>query len=469
MKNLKSQFTLTLALACAAIVFSLAVCAQAQKLTGLAVFDGSNGRGPYAAMVQGPDGNFYGTTNSGGNFTQLGTFFRVTPSGKITSLYNFCSQPRCADGSLPSAAPVVGTDGNLYGVMSSGGAGRAGTIYRMTLEGKLTTLYAFCPTHPCADGVGPNGIILGGDGNFYGTTSAGGNASSSGTIFSISPTGQFKLLYTFCSLTPTCLDGDNPYYAPILGTDGNFYGVTYFGGTQGGGVLYELTPSGTYTVLYNFCGGVGGCNDNGTYDVTRDADGNFFGTTALNEFEITSTHQYISLRTWDMFVYPIWPYTGVTVANDGNVYGVVAGNYTNGGSIYEITPAGMYTTLYTFVNGIGTPPVGPLIQGTDGSLYGVATYGPGNDDGEVFKFSNHLSPLVETVPVMGPAGTSVLILGNGLTGSTSVTFNGVEAAFTVESDTYIKAAVPTGAISGTVSVVTPSGTLDSNPRFVVTR
>jgi uncharacterized repeat protein (TIGR03803 family) len=469
MQRKRQCFPSIAALTALAITFSLAVCAQAQKFTGLAVFNGLDGHGPYAAVVQGTDGNFYGTTNSGGNDTQSGTLFRVTPSGKITSLYSFCSQPKCADGGFLSSAPVVGTDGNLYGVTGDGGAGRAGTFYRMTLDGKLTTLYSFCPADPCASGAGPNGIILGGDGNFYGTTGAGGNASSSGTIFSISPTGQFKLLYTFCSLTPNCLDGDNPYYPPILGTDGNFYGVTYFGGTQEGGVLYELTPSGIYTVLYNFCGGLGGCNDNGTYDVARDANGNFFGTTAINEFEITSTNQFIALRTWDMFTYPVWPYTGVTVANDGNVYGVVAGNYNNAGSIYEITPGGMYTTLYTFESGVGSPPVGPLFQGTNGSLYGVATYGPGNYDGEVFKFSNSLSPLVETVPVAGAVGQSVLILGNGLTGSTSVTFNGVEAAFTVESDTYIRATVPKGATTGTVSVVTPSGTLNSNPRFVVSK
>src|SRR5277367_4497221 len=111
-----SKSLLTLSLALAAIPLSLAVCAQAQKMTGLAVFDGLNGNGPYSAMVQGTDGNFYGTTNRGGNITQSGTLFRVTPSGKLTSLYDFCSQPKCADGGFLSSAPVVGTDGNLYGV-----------------------------------------------------------------------------------------------------------------------------------------------------------------------------------------------------------------------------------------------------------------------------------------------------------------------------------------------------------------
>jgi uncharacterized protein (TIGR03437 family) len=83
--------------------------------------------------------------------------------------------------------------------------------------------------------------------------------------------------------------------------------------------------------------------------------------------------------------------------------------------------------------------------------------------------SNGLSPLVQTVPVAGKPGQSVIILGNGLTGSTSVTFNGVGAEFTVESDTYIKAVVPKGATTGTVSVTTPDGALSSNPQFVVTK
>jgi uncharacterized protein (TIGR03437 family) len=92
-----------------------------------------------------------------------------------------------------------------------------------------------------------------------------------------------------------------------------------------------------------------------------------------------------------------------------------------------------------------------------------------NGHGTVFKLSNRLSPLVKTVPVRGSVGASVIILGNNLTGSTSVTFNGVEAEFTVESGSYIKATVPAGATTGTVSVVTPTGTLNSNPQFVVTK
>jgi hypothetical protein len=132
-----------------------------------------------------------------------------------------------------------------------------------------------------------------------------------------------------------------------------------------------------------------------------------------------------------------------------------------------MTPEGAYTTLFTGEDGYS--PYGPLFQGTDGNLYGPAgNFNTGNH-GVIYRLSNGLSPLVETVPVAGPVGQSVIILGNNLTGSTSVTFNGVAAEFAVESDTHIKAVVPAGATTGMVSVVTPSGALNSNPQFVVTK
>lgn len=463
-------------LACA---FSLMPCAQAQILHTIAVFDGTNGNGPFASVVQGIDGNIYGTTDSGGNpNTQSGTLFRVTPSGKLTDLYNFCSKPRCTDGSSPITPPVVGTDGNLYGT-AGGGILNQGVVYKMTLSGEYSIVYSFCPAHPCTDGVYPGGIILGADGNFYGAAD-GGNANNGGLIFSISPAGQLTVLYTFCSGAPNCQDGTGPN-TPILGTDGNFYGVTRAGGSLGGGVLYELTPAGKYTVLYNFCEmtTLGNCSGIGEpYNVVRDADGNFFGTTEYSAtgspygsvFEITSSNQLLVLHNFDD--YNDWPYEGVMLGSDGKVYGVFGYDTKASGSIYKVTPEGVYSRIYTFKpedNSSGFPPVGPLFQGTDGNFYGVTPYGPGNYDGEVFKFSYNLGPLVETVPVAGAVGQSILILGNNLTGSTSVTFNGVEAAFTVESDTYIKATVPTGASTGVVSVVTPSGTLNSYPQFAVTK
>jgi hypothetical protein len=166
------------------------------------------------------------------------------------------------------------------------------------------------------------------------------------------------------------------------------------------------------------------------------------------------------------------PIFGITLANDGNFYGTSVDYGYDGGRLFEVTPKGVYTELYTFqcCNEGYDPFWQPPFQGTDGLLYGTTLYGPGNCCyGTIFTLDNGISPSVETVPTGGKAGQQVLILGNNLAGTSSVTFNGVAAKFIVESDTYIKAAVPKGATTGTVSVVTPSGTLDSNPQFVVTK
>jgi hypothetical protein len=156
-------------------------------------------------------------------------------------------------------------------------------------------------------------------------------------------------------------------------------------------------------------------------------------------------------------------------ANDGNFYGITGG-INGAGTLFQFTQSGALNTLYAWTCcGAGSNPRSTIFQEPNGNLYGsVAFYGD-QTDGAIYSFSNGLNPLVQTNPTMGKVGRSVLILGNGLTGSTSVTFNGVAAEFTVESDTYIKAVVPKGATTGTVSVVTPSGTLNSNPQFVVSR
>jgi uncharacterized repeat protein (TIGR03803 family) len=272
----------------------------------------------------------------------------------------------------------------------------------------------------------------------------------------------------------------------MQGSDGNLYGGTNAGG-NGGGEVYQLTLDGTFKVLQNFCYDFSDTCFTGAYPtrLVQDDQGNFFGTAANGGsynsgtvFEITSTNKFVGLHRFSYSggVAPIW---GLTLASDGNLYGVgtndanfagVVGNVPNiYGIIFRITPAGEFTTLASFYDGPG----GPLYQATDGQLYGTTGEGgPGNSGygyGTVFKLSIASGPLVKTVPAAGKVGRSVLILGNGLSGTTGVTFNGVQAAFTVESDTYIRATVPKGATTGTVSVFTPAGTLNSNPQFVVMR
>jgi uncharacterized repeat protein (TIGR03803 family) len=494
MKTSKFQLTLGLVLACAAFTFSLAVRAQAQTVTNFANFDGVDGARPFGQTVmQATNGRLYGTTTySGGasGIDGMGNVYELTPSGKLSNFYSFCSLANCADGANPFGTPILGSDGNLYGVTAFGGSDAsglngAGTVYKLTLEGKLTTLYAFCPTLPCTDGVNPNGIIQASDGNLYGATGGGGQFGD-GTIFEITSTGEFKSLYSFCSLVD-CVDGRAPQEPPIQGNDGNFYGTTAVGGTEAGGVFYELTASGTYTVLHNFCSLPDENCPEGTTPgpIVQDASGNFFGTTyeggshAGNYkgfgtvFKITPANQFSVLQSFNILnAHPSW---GVLLANDGNLYGSTQGSVVTGinnGTLFEITPENVFTELYAFGEEYpGSYVNTPLFQATDGNLYGTTTYGgsPRYNYGTVFRVSNGLSPLVETVPVRGTVGTSVLILGNNLTGSTSVTFNGASAEFTVESDSYIKATVPTGATTGVVSVVTPSGTLNSNPQFVVSK
>jgi uncharacterized repeat protein (TIGR03803 family) len=481
MKSSKTSLALVVAVACAAFIVSLVVPAQAQTLTQFDL-DGKNGYEPYTTVTQGTDGNFYGTTAFGGTHMD-GNIFRMTPTGEIINVYSFCSLPNCADGWGGGWPPILAPDENLYGVTY------ANTLYRLTMGGEFTTLFTFCGSE-CSY---PIGITLASDGNFYGTT-AGGGLSNNGTIFRVSLTGQYTVLHSFCSL-PNCTDGTYPLFPPIQGNDGNFYGTTFNGGSQGAGVVYKLTPSGVYKVIHNFCAfGNRNC-PGGTNPATlvQDAEGNFVGATQSGGahyngvvFKITPAGHYSVLYDFsDSSASVGWSSAGLTLASDGNLYGVLGGGPSGSwdpnvpGGIYRITPEGEFTPLYRFCQWArcGFNPLAPLVQATDGTFYGTTAFGgmPGGGDldfpgyGTAFQFANGLSPLVETVPVAGSLGQSVLILGNGLSGASSVTFNGVPAEFKVEKDTFIRATVPAGATTGTVSVVTPSGTLNSNPQFVVTK
>jgi uncharacterized repeat protein (TIGR03803 family) len=173
-----------------------AIGSQAQTFKTLLSFNGGDGRYPfYESLVQGPDGNFYGTTVAGGaNCARphCGTVFKITPAGKLTTIYSFCTQPGCADGNDPYAGLVQATDGNFYGTTTGGGAncaipGNCATVFKITPAGTLTTLYTFCSKTNCPDGNDPYaGLVQATDGNFYGATNAGG-PKNLGTVFKITP------------------------------------------------------------------------------------------------------------------------------------------------------------------------------------------------------------------------------------------------------------------------------------------
>jgi uncharacterized repeat protein (TIGR03803 family) len=248
-------------------------------LTTLHSFDGADGSQPLAGLVQGSDGNFYGTTNMGGSQGD-GEIFKITPSGTLTTLHSFCSRTACKDGRNPFAGLVQGTDGNLYGTTLEGGAKGFGTVFKITPSGTLTTLHSFCTQSGCPDGQFPQtGLVQATNGNLYGTTITGG-AYGDGTIFEITTSGTLTTLYNVCSQSG-CPDGNYLYAGLIQATDGNLYGIMDVGGTNDSGTIFKITLSGTLTTLYNFCS-QSGCTD-GQYPaggLVQDTNGNLYGMTA---------------------------------------------------------------------------------------------------------------------------------------------------------------------------------------------
>ena len=465
---------IALAAGIALLTLSAARSAQAQTFAVLQNLGATEGANPYAGLTQATDGNLYGTAFNGG--IGYGTLFKITPSGALTALYTFCSQSGCTDGQNPVAGLVQATNGNLYGTTESGGASSAGTVFKITSTGTLTTLYSFCSQAGCPDGQFPlASLVQGIDGNLYGTTFFGGGIVDAGTIFKITPSGALTTLYSFCSQS-VCTDGSDPS-GLVQSTDGNFYGTTREGGLNDYGTVFRITPTGTLTTLHSF----GSQSTDGIYPyagLVQATDGNFYGTTYVGGGNSSGTVFRIKPNGTLTTLYAFCsqsgctdgqgPGAGLVQATDGSLYGTtVYGGANLDGTVFKVTPTGTLTTLHSFEGTDGDFPMSALVQGTDGNLYGTTTGGGASGGGTVFSLSMGLAPFVETQPTLGPVGIPVKILGTNLTGATSVTFNGTPAVFTVFSSSLIGAKVPAGATTGTVQVVTPSGTLSSNVPFRV--
>jgi uncharacterized repeat protein (TIGR03803 family) len=478
MKNLNS-----LKIACAVAMFcaATAMLSLAQDtLTTLISFDGLNGSWPYMVLTQGADGNFYGTTNEGGvNFG--GTVFRMTPAGTLTTLYTFCSQTNCADGASPLGALVQAADGDFYGTTDGGGTHGWGTVFKITPEGKLTTLYNFCARQNCADGENPwAGLTLGRNGNFYGTTHGYYNPSNPGTVFEITPAGKLTTLHSFIGT-----DGDGPFGGLVLATNGNFYGETESGGTTGDGTIFEITPGGYLTTLFTFDGTDGTFPEGG---LIQAANGAFYGVAGaggnpgcLNGgcgtvFEVTSAGKLTTLHKFCSFpnctdgVYPFGP---LVQGTDGNFYGTTSGEEdVSDGTIFEMTPGGTLTTLYTFCSqpdcSDGATPTAGMLQATNGMFYGTTSQAGSGGDGTIFGLSTGLGPFVKTQPTFANEGATIGIFGQGFNSSSVVQFGGVQAtSVRVAQPTLLEAVVPAGALTGSVTVTTNGTTLTSNQPFRV--
>lgn len=470
------------------LCIATAIASPAQTLTTLVSFNSGDGGFPnYGSLVQGRNGNLYGITAGGGHGLDCGpytfvcgTVFVITPTGKLTTLHSFCLEAGCPDGESPQSGLVLASNGNFYGTTYLGGANRGGTVFQITPEGTLTTIYNFCAQANCSDGDMTSApLVKGENGNFYGGNNYGVN--NCGTLFEVTSTGTLTTLYSF-----ECNDGEEPSTGLVEATNGNFYGTTQEGGPYGNGVFYKLTPSGEETTLYMFCATGGSCPDGATPlgSLLETSDGNLYGTTDLGGenqdgtiFEMTTAGK---LTTLHMFTGADGsnPQGGLVKATDGNLYGTTtSGGANSSGTIFQITPAGKLTTLYNFCSqpdcADGEAPQAQLMQATNGLLYGSTQTGgevkcnSGYGCGTIFSLNMGLSPFVTTQPTAGKTGATVIILGNNLTGSTGVSFNGTAATFTVVSDTEIRATVPTGATTGPVAVTTPGGVLASNLVFRV--
>jgi uncharacterized repeat protein (TIGR03803 family) len=317
-----------------------------------------DGAAPLAGLVQATNGALYGTT--GGYVAKgYGTVFKITPDGTLTTLYSFCPQSDCTDGAYPGALVQAAANGDFFGTTPSGGTNLYGTVFKITPSGTLTTLYSFCSQTNCADGDAPQAglLVQAANEDLYGTTLSGGASPGpygfgGGTVFKITPSGTLTTLYSFCSQSG-CTDGGGPEAGLVQATNGDLYGTTQYGGANSYGTVFKITPGGTLTTLYSFCP-QSGCTDGAE------------------------------------------PEAGLVQAANGDFYGTTSGGGANGnyGTVFKITPGGTLTTLYSFCSQTnctdGFQPRAGLVQATNGDLYGTTVGGAASGNynyGTVFKIT----------------------------------------------------------------------------------
>jgi len=289
---------------------------------------GSAGSSPGAALVQGPDGILYGTTQKGGS-KGFGTIFKTTTNGVLAPLLNF----NATDGIAPIAAMIVGADGALYGTTKLGGTYNDGLAFRITTTGARTILGTFNKM----DGAQPTELLQAANGSFYGTTIEGG-ANGNGSIFQIDTNGTLTSLASFNYTN----GGSLPFAGVVQTPDGNFFGTTYEGGTYGYGTVFQMSPSSVITTLYSFTGmGDGG-----------------------------------------------HPAAALTLGNDGNFYGTTAYGGTDGdGTVFRLAPNGALVSLVQFDGYDGANPEAALVLGSDGNFYGTTENGGTNGMGAIFRLN----------------------------------------------------------------------------------
>ncbi len=394
-------------------------------LTVLRFLKAADGINPKSNLIQATDGNFYGTCYKGGT-NSVGTIFKITTAGSFTVVRNLTYS---ADGGYPYGSLFQNTDGFLYGMMASGGANGAGTIYKLSTSGSYTVLHSLQAT---TEGSTPNGeLVKGNDGNLYALASTGGTYNM-GTAFKVTTAGAVTRLAIFngaatgnapqgslakgkdsayyfttssggansagtivkmCGGTSSVLfsfnksvTGGTPVGSLLLANDGNLYGTASVGGSNNSGVIFKITPGGTYTVLRHLnsradgaapLGGLIQASDGFLYGMNSGGGANSGGTI----FKISLNGAYTVLRHLTYATDGGAPQGNLVQASDGNLYGIATG----GGKIFRITLSGTFTVIHTLGSNEGSYPMGSLIQAKDGNLYGTCNDGGTYSSGTIFQ------------------------------------------------------------------------------------
>jgi uncharacterized repeat protein (TIGR03803 family) len=322
----------------------------------------------------------------------------ITAAQTITTLVNFDG----TNGANPEYGSLVqATNGDLYGTTYYGGANNGGTVFKINPSGVLTTLYSF--SFDFDDGNFPYaGLIQDTNGNLYGTTAIGPGPLNGGTIFSITPAGALTMLYSFCH-QPDCADGEKPIAGLVEAANKSLYGTTYYGGVYGWGAVFRIAPSGVLSTVYSFCQQPS-CPDGElpTSGLIQATDGNLYGTTSQNlNFEsygtiyrITPDGVFTGLHRFNGTdgAAP----NGLLQATNGQFYGTTAdggANVNNNcglgcGTVFEMTSTGALITLHSFDLTDGAYPSGELLQASDRNLYGTTSSGGAHGFGTIFKISS---------------------------------------------------------------------------------
>ncbi len=425
---------------------------------------GSNPRGN---LVLASDGTFYGTTATGGSGGGFGTIFKVTPAGALTNLVNFTGTTGAALGATPLAGLVQGTDGNFYGTTSAGGSTNFGTVFKVTPTGTLTTLVTFTGTTGVALGTGPKGaLVFGTDGALYGTTQTGGTGSTGlGTVFKVTTAGTLTTLVNFTGITGAAF-GATPQGGLVAHPDGSFYGTTNSGGANNNGSVFRVAADGSLTTLLSFtapptlakllqasdgelygtttsgggaqgvgtviAGPVGGALDILTTLVPttgttawasrggfmQAANGELWATSNAGGIGTGNSGSVFKVTPGGVFTTVIGftgttgtnlgsaPQAGLLLGADGNHWGTTSTGGTNSaGTIFRVTPGGTQTTLVNLATATGSSPQSPLIRATDNNYYGTANSGGTGGFGAVYRLSSG-GTFTSVLSFTGPGGAN---------------------------------------------------------------